>query len=91
MVLAKSKKAEASYRATLKEIVRDGDRERVSFLTPEELPGYIASIAPPPEPTERIVKVYRVKGSFKQISPEDARSREDAVARLIARSLGNAK
>jgi hypothetical protein len=91
VVLAKSKRAESAYRAALKEVVGEGDRERVSFLTPEELPTYVASLAPPPAPTERIVKGYRVKGSFTQTSPGDAQDRQDAVARLIAKSLSNQK
>ena len=91
VVLAKSKTAQASYRTALRESIAEGDRERVSFLAPEELPGFIASLAPLPEPTERIVKGYRVIGSFTQISPDDARSREDAIARLIAKSLGGQK
>jgi hypothetical protein len=89
VVLAKSKTVQASYRAALSEVVGEGDRERVRFLTPEELPDFIASLAPPPEPTERIVKGYRVKGSFTQISEGDAQARQDAVARLIAKSLSS--
>lgn len=87
VVLAKSKKAEASYRAALCDAVSEAERERVSFLTPEELPTFIALLAPPPEPTERIVRGYKVRGSFTQTTPEDARNREDTVARLIAKSL----
>jgi hypothetical protein len=91
VVLAKSKTVQANYRAALSEVVGEGDRERVSFLTPEELPDFIASLAPPPEPTERIVKGYRVKGSFTQTSAGDAQARQDAVARLIAKSLSARK
>jgi Helicase HerA, central domain len=91
VVLAKSRNVQASYRAALAEIVGEGDRERVRFLTPEELPDFIASLAPPPEPTERIVKGYRVKGSFTQTSEGDAQARQDAVARLIAKSLSGRK
>jgi hypothetical protein len=91
VVLAKSKTVQTSYRTALREVVGDGDRERVSFLMPEELPGFIQSLAPLPEPTERIVKGYRVKGSFTKTTPEAARARQDAVARLIARSLAEQK
>jgi hypothetical protein len=87
VVLAKSKAVQSNYRTSLREAIGDADRERVSFLTPEELPSFIASLAPPPEPSERIVRGYKVKGTFTKISLEDARRREDAVARLIAKSL----
>jgi hypothetical protein len=87
VVLAKSKKAESSYRAALSEIVLASDRERVRYLTPEEIPGFIASLAVPPEPSERMVKGYRVKGAFTQTSAADAQARQEALARLIAKSL----
>jgi hypothetical protein len=87
VVLAKSKKSESSYRAALLEVVSASDRERVSFLVPEDIPGFVASLAVPPQPTDRIVKGYRVKGSFTQMSPVDTEARQEALARLIAKSL----
>jgi hypothetical protein len=87
VVLAKSKKAIASYRAALSECVSDIDRERVTFLSPEEVPDFIASLAPLPEPNDRIVRGYRVKGRLVETSAADARERQEAVARLVAKSL----
>ena len=69
----------------------DEDCQRVVYLAPDELPDFIASLAPLPEPSERIVKGYRVKGSFTATSPEDARVRQEAVAQLIAKSLAGHK
>ncbi len=87
VVLVKSKTVQMSYRTALREVVSDSDRERVSFLTPEEIPDFIAALAPPPESEERVVRGYKVKGSFVKVSPEDARARQEAVARLIAKSI----
>jgi hypothetical protein len=87
VVLAKSKKTESSYRAALSEIVPAADRERVSFLSPEELPGFIAALTSPPEGTERIVRGYKVKGSFTQASAADTTARQEALAKLIVKSL----
>ena len=56
VVLAKSKKSESSYRAALSEVVHPTDRERVSFLAPEDIPGFIASLAAPSQPSDRIVR-----------------------------------
>lgn len=88
VVLAKSKKVQASYRAALLEIVPEADRQRVAFLAPENIPGFITSLAPPPEPSERVVKGYRVKGAFTQTSALDTEARQEALAKLIAQSLG---
>ncbi len=87
VVLAKSKTQQSAYRAALYESVPDTDRERVSYLTPEEIPDYIATLAPPPPRSERIVRGYRVKGAVSPVTAEDAKARRDAVARLIAKSL----
>jgi hypothetical protein len=87
VVLAKSRVSQSNYRAALSEVIPDADRERVVFLTPEELPEFIENLAPPPASTERIVRGYRVKGSLSSTSPEDARAKRDALARLIAKSL----
>ncbi|HTW36679.1 MAG TPA: DUF87 domain-containing protein [Rhizomicrobium sp.] len=89
VVLAKSKTVQTSYRAALAEIVAEHDRERVQFLTPEEIPEFLISLAPAPEPAERVVKGYRVKAAFTSASPQDALARQDALAKLIAKSLRN--
>jgi hypothetical protein len=87
VVLAKSRVSQSNYRAALAEIIPDADRERVVFLTPEEIPEFIEHLAPPPAANERIVRGYRVKGSLSATTPEDARAKRDALARLIAKSL----
>jgi hypothetical protein len=89
VVLAKSKMVQSSYRAALFESIPETDRERVSYLTPEEIPDYIAALAPPPPRSERIVRGYRVKGAVSPATAEDAKARRDSVARLIARSLAD--
>lgn len=87
VVLIKSKSAQEKYRAELLESVSPSDRSRLTFLTPEGIADYIAALVPPrPEP-ERMVKGYRVGGSIKGTSPDQATARREAVARLIARSL----
>jgi hypothetical protein len=91
VVLAKAKSVQKSYRAALEEAVPEGKRHRVSYLTPEELPAFIVDLAPPPESSERVVKGYRVKGSFKKTTHEDGRAREEAVTQIIVKSLGNRK
>ncbi len=91
VVLAKSKTVQTSYRTALFETLAENEREHVSFLTPEEIPDYIASLAPTPQPTERIVKGYRVQGSFTATTPEETRARREAVGRLIAKSLTGQK
>ena len=87
VVLAKSRATSGKYSAALLEGLGTEERERVSILAPEELPDYIAALAPAPPPTESIVKGYRVRVSRAAVSPEEARVRRDQLAKLVARSL----
>ena len=85
LILPKTKGARK--REGVIEEIAEEQRDRVRVLTPEEIPDYIVSLAPPPEPSEAVVKGYRVRLSHAATSPEEARSRRDALARVIAGSL----
>lgn len=87
IVLAKSKSSQSNYRAILSEVIPAGASDRVAFVTPEELADFIGSLAPVPTPEERIVRGYRVKGSFSATTAEDARAKHEALAKLITKSL----
>jgi hypothetical protein len=87
LVLAKSPRTQGRFRDTITEGLSPEERERVSFLAPEDLPDYIAGLAPPPEPTETMVKGYRVKVSQTVVSPAEAKVRRERLAGVIARSL----
>lgn len=86
VVLAKSKKVSAKYRTALFDSIPPDARDRVQCLVPEEIPAYIASLAPPPV-SESIVKGYRVRVTQAVGTIEDANARQAALARVIARSL----
>ena len=75
LVLAKSKGVQGRYQTLITEGLSDADRGRVSFLSPEEVPDYIAALAAPPEPTESVVKGYRVKVSRISVEPSEAKAR----------------
>ena len=66
----------------------ESERAKITILSPEDIPDYIAALAPPPEPTEEIVKEYKVRVSHTATSPQEAKARRDALARVILRSLG---
>lgn len=87
LVLAKSKRDQARYETAITEGLSDHDRARLVFLTPEDIPDFIGSLAAPPEPSESVVKGYRVKVSLASTTPADAKARRDALARLISRSM----
>jgi hypothetical protein len=87
LVLAKTAATQARYRAAVLEGLAEDERGRVTFLLPEDIPDYIASLAPAPDPTETVVRGYRVRVSHSSVSPEEAKARRDALARVIAKSL----
>jgi len=87
VVLTKSRASQARYEAVIIEGLPPAERSRISFLMPEQVPEFIASLSPPPAPTETVVKGYRVKVSSVALSPEDAQARRDRLTKLVARSL----
>ena len=87
LVLAKTAATQARYRAAVLEGLLEDERERVVFLLPEDVPDYIASLAPMPQASENVVRGYRVRVSHASVSTEEARARREALARVIAKSL----
>lgn len=87
LVLAKSRTTQGKYRRAVLEGLTPEELVRVSVLAPEDVPDYIALLAPAPEPTETTVKGYRVRVSHTAVSPDEARERRDKLAKLVARSL----
>jgi hypothetical protein len=88
LVLAKSRSGRARFEAELTEGLAAEELSRLAILLPEEVPDFLASLAPPPEDHETVVKGYKVRVSQTSTSPADARARRDALAKVIARSLG---
>lgn len=87
VVLAKSRAAQARYEAAILEALSEDKRKRVSFLTPEEIPEYLLSLAPKVAPKQTTVRGYKVKVSQAGTSPEEIRERREVVAKVIARSI----
>jgi hypothetical protein len=75
VVLAKSRRTFSHYRDVLLGAIDTADHARVAFLTPEEVPPYIASLAPPPEP------------STTAGTTDATKARQDTLRRVIAQSL----
>lgn len=87
LVLVKSAATGPRFRETLAAALTASDRKRVVFLAPEDVPDFIQGLTLPADPSETVVKGYRVKVHTVATSPEDVKSRRDAVARIVGRSL----
>jgi hypothetical protein len=87
LVLAKSARSEARHRAVILEGLAPEQAARVTIITPEEAPDFIAGLSPPPDPSESTVRGYKVRVSQAAVSPAEARARRETLARLVARSL----
>jgi len=88
LVLAKSQMTAKRYRDAIVEGLSEADRARLVLLNPEDLPDFIAALSPTTDALEPVVKGYRVKVSRTDVSPEEVRLRREALARLVAQSLG---
>ncbi|MCW5726215.1 DUF87 domain-containing protein [Parvibaculum sp.] len=86
IVLAKSKAVQSRSHVALLEGLQDNERQRLSILAPEEVPDFIAALAPPPETSESLVKGYLVKVSRSPTTPAEAKTRRETLAKIIRRS-----
>lgn len=87
VVLAKSQTTYTRYRDALLGALSEEECRRVTFMTPEELPEYIARLVPPARTEEKRVHGYTVKVTHEAGSAEEARRRREQVAKIIAQSL----
>jgi hypothetical protein len=87
LVLAKSKTTAKRYREEVVGALSDDERARLAILDPEDVPDFIASLAPATPPEDNIVRGYRVKVSRTEVSAEEAAARREALARLMADSM----
>ena len=87
LVLAKSQQTAKRYRDAVVEGLPESELDRLTLLYPDDLPDFIASLAPAPAPEDNIVRGYRVKVSRTDVSPEEAKARRETLARLVAKSL----
>ncbi len=88
LVLAKTRMTQGRYKSAILDDLSEEERARIAFLSPEDVPDYIAALAPP-DPTETTVKGYKVRVSRTAVSPEEVRERRDTLARVVARSLSS--
>lgn len=74
-----------------REIIRskleDGLWERVHFLTPEELFGFLEEQPAAPGESEEIVGGYRVRVSYKPPAPKERQARARAVSEVVLRTV----
>lgn len=67
--------------------LEDNERERVSFLLPEDLPAFLDGYPQTQTPKEKVVKGYTVRSRVTQADPTEAIARRRAIAAVVARSL----
>jgi Type IV secretion-system coupling protein DNA-binding domain len=66
-------------------------RERVHFLTPEELFTFLEAQPEAPEDSEEIVGGYRVRVSYKAVGPKEKKAKTRAVSEVILRTVRRLK
>jgi hypothetical protein len=76
---------------TLAKFVEDNLEEiargKVRYVVPDRLTEYLDSLGEIPQPTEQIVRGYKVRTVQQVVDPREANSRRKAIAEVIARSL----
>ncbi|OIQ64471.1 hypothetical protein GALL_539780 [mine drainage metagenome] len=70
------------------ENLEEHERGKVRYALPESLIEYLDSLGEPPLPTEQMVRGYKVRTVQQAVDPKEASARRQAIAGVIARSLG---
>lgn len=82
--IAPDAKRKRAIRAKAKERLCE-DAARIEFFTPEEMVEAFDNLVVP-EPTEKVVKGYRVKSTRKTVTPAEAKERRESIARILAQA-----
>jgi len=90
VMLASHKRHQTSLERFISAALEDKDKRRVSFLLPEDLPGFLDGYPISQAPTERTVKGYTVRSRVKEVDPAEAAARRRAIAQVVARSMQEA-
>lgn len=69
--------------------LEEEETKRVSFLLPEDLPGFLDGYPLVDAPKEKVVKGYTVRSRAAVVNPTEAVARRRAIASVVARSLGS--
>jgi hypothetical protein len=88
VLLAHHKRHQTSLQRFIAEALEATDRSRVSFLLPEDVPGFLDGYNVAEAPRERTVKGYTVRSRVKEADAAEAMARRKAVAAVVARSIG---
>lgn len=88
VMLVSNGKRQRSLAAHVGGALEEGDRKRVSFLLPEDVPGFLDGYQDHGARPEKTVRGYTVRSKVKETAPDEALARRRAVAEVVARSLG---
>jgi hypothetical protein len=71
----------------VEENLDESEQGKVRYIVPERLIEYLDLLRDIPQPTEQVVRGYKVRAVQQVLDPEEADLRRKAVAEVIARSL----
>src|SRR5439155_2897056 len=91
LVIANPKKALRSLERQAAEALSPESVERVKFLSPEELVTYLDERDAAAASRTQTVRGYKVKVNYKPVSAADAAARKQAISRVLAQGLRQAR
>lgn len=69
--------------------LEEADRKRLSFLLPEDVPGYLDGFIVSMPRAEKVVKGYTVRSKVKASDPGEALARRKAIAKVVGKAGAN--
>ncbi|TDP60640.1 type IV secretory system conjugative DNA transfer family protein [Roseateles toxinivorans] len=87
VMLTSHRRRQVSLQKFIAGALDEGDKKRVSFLLPEDVPGFLDGYPVARQTTERTVKGYTVRSKVKDSDPIEALARRNAVAKVVAKAM----
>lgn len=91
VLIALEKKTLSKVREAILESITKEQRKLFTFLAPDEIPAFIEELESPPTGGEQVIKGYKVKVSYKQVSDDEKEFRRQAIAQTINKALKRMK
>jgi hypothetical protein len=86
-VVSPDAKRLAKLRAAIGTRVIGADSERLRFFTPENLLSFVQELEVEQLNTEKTVRGYRVRTTYRAVGNDEAKDRREAVSRVVAKAV----
>jgi hypothetical protein len=86
-VVAPDAKRLGKLKAAIEVRVTEAEAERLRFFTPESLLGFVQGLEVRKLDTEKTLRGYKVRTTYKALDADEAKDRREAISRVVAKAV----